>query len=76
MLTINVFKQLKIPAVTICNQNQISCTNLKKVVANCNANITNCANSEQALNYTGYIYDKYCITTSTPTGNLTVIFYG
>ena len=53
------------PAVTICNQNSVSCTNLKIVVEACTKDISACANNSQVLNYTNYINDRFCVDTST-----------
>ena len=54
------------PAVTICNQNQISCTNLLQNVVDCQ-NTTNAPEicSLQENNATlNYIYDNFCNVSS------------
>ena len=50
------------PAVTICNQNRVSCTHLKSFVEQCKQNMTFCDDDETTLNYSRIIYSRWCNT--------------
>ena len=52
------------PAVTICNQNQISCPNLLKVLGKCEKDMRACSDSTDALNNATYIYNNFCNASS------------
>ena len=51
---------MRMPAITVCNLNRVSCPNLKTLLDKCNENISFCGNETNILSNASLIHDRFC----------------